>query len=104
MTSHFCLLSSTLSPLTHQSPAPKNHLVHRPPPPSSSGLGHSPLKAKTVVRVPLGVLHTSFGEIRSSLHFHSWPHPSAPLDLGRPSDAFPCQPADALCVQNAVQN
>ena len=25
-------------------------------PPSSSGLGHSPLKAKTGVRVPLGVL------------------------------------------------
>ena len=48
--------------LTAPGRLPKMALLERPP--SSSGLGHSPLTAKTGVRVPLGVIR-SRGRIRS---------------------------------------
>src|SRR5260370_19680864 len=38
-------------------------------PPSSSGLGHSPLTAKTGVRVPLGVIFKALREIARLFHF-----------------------------------
>ena len=44
----------------------------REKPPSSSGLGHSPLTAKTGVRVPLGVIYRALREIARLCHFMAY--------------------------------